>query len=223
MRAAVVCLLTCLLTPAFAQMVEVTDQGETKTTVKGAQKMREYLLKRKGQKPTEERAPAQDSVGGAGAPRYLAIHVGTFFDDQAYKWGHGDQTDIGRLNAGVTYRMGEWVNSMDLLFRGDFMSYDLDESAARKLSFSALITFPDANSRFPLYFGAGLGAGIFIKQVDKESSLSLDYSILGGARFFDVFESVGLMAEIGMKNHLLLLSDGQFNGVFINVGTIFSF
>jgi len=145
------------------------------------------------------------------------------FADQSYKWGPRNETDVGGLNAGVTYRLGEWVNSMDFAMRVDYTHYSLPSDSARKLSFSGIVTFPDANSHFPLYFGGGLGAGLFLKQLNNESVLALDYQLLAGARFLNVLNNMGLMFEAGIKNHIFLLSDGQYNGVFINVGTVFAF
>lgn len=155
---------------------------------------------------------------------YLALHLGSFVDDQAYQWGQSSRQDnIGNLSTGVTYRIGEWVNSMDLLFRADFSSYKLKQGTPVKMSLMPAIVFPDANSRFPLYFGAGAGLGIYFKQIESESSLSLDYQLIAGARFFDVFENTGFLIETGLKNHFHLLSDGQFNGVFVTLGTVFTF
>lgn len=203
--------------PALAQMVEVQDNPPS-----GKEKAREYFTDRKANAPAPaaQRAPTQE---GGGGPRYLALHIGSFFTSQAYKWGDGDQDDKAKLNAGVTYRLGEWVNSMDLAFRFDYTNFQFDEGSARKLSAGVIITFPDASSRFPLYFGGGLGAGFMIKQINDESALALDYSLIAGARFLNVIESIGFMVETGLKNHLHLLSDGQFNGVFFNVGTVFNF
>ncbi len=204
--------------PALAQIVEVPD--ETPPAV-GKERATEYFKERKA---ADAKAP-RASQGAT--PRHLMIHAGTFVSDQGFKWGDGSETNIGRFNAGVTYRMGEWINSMDWSLRVDFMSYkvtkDFAEEDARKLSFSALITFPDSNSRFPLYFGGGIGPGFFIKQIDNESPMTFDYSILVGARFHDVIESTGFMIESGLKNHLHLFSDGQFNGVYVNVGCVFAF
>lgn len=221
-------ILSC---PALAQMVEVDDNSGTtvsrpKTrTETGKKKAGSYFQTRKAAKATgQDRQPADDGGGGsAGAPRYLALHIGTFFSDQGYKWGLGKQDDIGELNAGLTYRLGEWVNSMDFAMRVEYTSYSLDEGPARKLSVLPIITFPDANSHFPLYFGAGVGAGFFLKNIRKESALALDYQIFGGARFLNVIQSLGFMAEVGLKNHLHVFSDGQFNGFFVNVGTVFTF
>ncbi len=209
-------LLACTIvaSPAMAQLVEVPEES---TTEVGTEKAREYFKERK----RESSAVASPSAGAA--PRFLALHLGSYFSDQGYKWGKGNQEDIGRLNAGVTYRMGEWVNSADWSLRIDFTSFELDDGLARKLSFGAILSFPDANSRFPLYFGGGLGMGFFIKQLEDESPITLDYALFGGARFFDVIDAVGFMVEAGLKNHLHLLSDGQFNGVYFNVGTVFAF
>ena len=142
---------------AFGQAVEVKDAPAQPAT--GKEAAGEYFKARK----VDDSARRVAGDGGA-TPRYLAVHVGSFFTSQAYKWGEGDQDDPGKLNFGVTYRMGEWVNSMDLAFRFDYTNYEFDEGNARKLSFGGILTFPDSNSRFPLYFGGGLGAGFFIKK-----------------------------------------------------------
>src|SRR5262245_24092004 len=106
-----------------------------------------------------ERAPASSS-----REHYLNIHLGTYVDDAAYNWGQsGKQSDVGGLNVGVTYRVGEWTNAMDLLVRADFTSYDLNAGHALKMSLLPVVTFPDATSHFPLYFGVGAGLGIFFK------------------------------------------------------------
>ena len=86
-----------------------------------------------------------------------------------------------------------------------------------------MLTFPDANSQFPLYFGLGVGPGFFIKQLESRSSLALDYQLIVGARFMNVFDQLGFMVESGLKNAALLGTPGQYNGVFVNVGTVFAF
>lgn len=83
--------------------------------------------------------------------------------------------------------------------------------------------FPDASSKFPLYFGVGAGLGVFVKQLSGESAMSLDYQVLAGARFFDLFNNAGFFLEAGLKNHMHMLSDGQFNGTFVAAGSVFTF
>lgn len=220
-RWALLTLLVLMNVKAFGQAVEVTDDSAPQT---GRAKAQEYFQTRKAsthRAANPERQPA--SEGDGGAPRYLAVQFGTYFSDNAYAWGHGDQRNLGQLDAAVTYRLGEWVNTMDFALRVNYTDYNLSEGHARKLSFGGILTFPDANSRFPLYFGAGLGAGFFLQQIHDESVLALDYSLMAGVRFFNVFDQVGLLAEVGLKNHLNLLSDGQFNGVYFNVGAVFAF
>ena len=198
--------------------------GERQTGKKAASK---YFADRKKVNPQpvievddrgSGRSPAQ-----AGGPRVLALHVGTYLDDDVYKWGSRDNKDAGKLTAGVTYRIGEWVNSMDLYLRVDFNTYKLKEGKPLKMSLMPVVTFPDANSGFPLYFGAGAGLGIYFKQIDDEGSISFDYQLITGVRFFELLGSAGLTVEAGLKNHIHLLSDGQYNGVFAAVGTVFNF
>ncbi len=202
----------------YAQMVEVEDEQPAT----GRQRASEYFQKRSQNQP-QSTSTSSRVVNSSGDPRFLALHIGGFLDSNSYNWGRSDQSDTGKLNLGVTYRMGEWVNSMDFLFRTEFTTFGLDEGRAQKLSFLALLTFPDANSRFPLFFGAGLGPAVFTRQIADESVLALDYQVIAGARFFDVIETVGFQVELGLKNSIHLLDDGQFSGFFLGVGTVFAF
>lgn len=154
---------------------------------------------------------------------YLAIHANMFMSSQSWAWGPRSITNPGTWGLGVTYRLSELSNNMDLNFRFEFTEYDVSGMRPLKFSIMPLITFPEANSQFPLYFGAGIGPGIFFRQVDGESALALDYTLVVGARFFDIEGRIGFFIESGLKNHLQLTSDGQFNGVFLASGAVFTF
>lgn len=208
----------CLLVAfsARAQMVEVQDSGQS-----GKAKAEKYFQKRKPS-DTTERAPSSDSAPGP-KPHFFALHIGTYVDSQGYNWGNGDQHNIGKFNAGVTYRLGEWVNSADFMIRMEYSSYSLDEGDARKLAFLAMIGFPDSNSRFPLYIAAGVGPGFYLKQLHGQSAVSFDYQLVGGARFMNVIDNLGFFVEFGLKNDIQLFSEGQFNGLFLGAGTAWSF
>ncbi len=172
-----------------------------------------------GSTDTQRRRPA-----AASSDHYLAVHMGSFISDNSYQWGTpSNQTNVGSWNIGVTYRIGEWHNSMDLGLRVDLQSYSLRDGRANKLSFVPVITFPDAGAKFPLYFGGGIGFGVFTQQLPSESPLTLDYQLFAGVRFFDVINNTGFFVEAGLKNHFLVFSDGQFNGNFGALGCVFTF
>ncbi len=182
----------------------------------GNQKADDYFKKRT---PVSENRTARSN----GDAHYLSLHMGGYLDDKSYNWGGESKDDVGKFSLGLTYRMGEWVNSTDFLIRIDMNSFSLAKGNTTKMSILPMLTFPDANSGFPLYFGAGAGLGVFFKQLEGESSLSLDYQLVAGGRFYNVLDNVGLFFETGLKNHIHLLSDGQFNGVFLSAGTVFLF
>jgi hypothetical protein len=155
---------------------------------------------------------------------YLALHLGKLVNAESWKWGKNSKSkNVGSATVGVTYRVKERMDTTDFLIRIDFNEYDIDGKKPQKLSFLPMILFPEASSEFPLYFGAGLGLGVFFKQLDAESSLALDYQLIVGIRFFDVFENVGLFLESGLKNHIQLTDDGQVNSSFISTGALFTF
>ena len=163
--------------------------------------------------------------GAAAGSHYLAIHVGAFVDSQAWAWGHnGTPKKIGDGTFGLTYRFGAGApHEYDWAIRIDYLNYSLPQGSAAQISFLPMLIFPEAESQFPLYFGAGVGPGIFFKQTPNSSPLSLDYQLVGGVRLFDLYKSTGFFIETGVKNHLNLIGAGQFNGLFISVGALFTF
>ena len=93
----------------------------------------------------------------------------------------------------------------------------------RKMAFLLAASFPDAASKFPLYFGVGAGPGVFFKQINDESRVTLDYQLFMGLRLFEIFEQTGFYIEGGLRNHLQLTSDGQLNGTYLSAGAVFTF
>jgi hypothetical protein len=168
-----------------------------------------------------DRTVASSSGSGGSTEHVLMLHIGGFLSSHAYNWDGGDD-NAGKANYGVTYLLDTW-SSMDVNLRLDFNEYKLQDSHPIKLSILPLLTFPMAESHFPVYFGAGAGPGIFFKQANGYSNLSFDYQFVVGARFMDLYENLGAFAELGIKNHILLTSGGQFNGTALNVGAVFTF
>jgi hypothetical protein len=155
---------------------------------------------------------------------YLSIHFGKFMESSAWEWGQKERQDnVGNYQLGITYKVDKFTDTMDWNIRIEGTEYDVAGEKPFKLSFVPIILFPEATSKFPLYFGAGAGLGVFFRQVKEESYLAFDYQLLMGARFFDVYENAGFFIESGIKNHLLLLTSGQFNSVFLSLGAVFSF
>lgn len=177
--------------------------------------------------PHDREAAVRDDAGSSPVgpqDHYLALHLGAYVSDNAYRWGSADsQANVGDATVGLTYRIGEWTHTMDAVFRVDYSAFGLDQGTAGKLSILPMITFPEATSRFPIYLGAGAGLGIFTKQINGKSALSIDYQVVLGARFFEVIGSTGFFIEGGIKNSFFLLTDGQFNGTFVAAGPVFTF
>lgn len=185
----------------------------------GKQKAQEYF------QSDLEKSKSNGSGGGGGGSRdhYLAVHASNYMQSEAWVWGTKDkQKDIGKSGLGVTYRFDEWGQS-DLNIRFELNEFAAVEQKQLKFSIMPVVVFPEADSQFPLYFGVGGGLGVFFKQVDQESSLSFDYQLFMGARFFNIAGSTGFFIETGLKNHIHLLSDGQLNGTYLSLGALFTF
>jgi len=153
----------------------------------------------------------------------LMLHLGRFINSQAYDWGSTSPlNDTGQALYGITYLFDQW-HGMDLNIRIDFHEFNVSNNRAVKIALLPLWTFPKVETRFPLYFGIGGGLGIFMQQLTNKSNLSFDYQFIMGARFLDITPGFGAFVEFGLKNHLHLLSNGQFNGTNFAGGVVFNF
>lgn len=193
---------------------------ESEAPKTGRQKAQEYFQS-DSEKSKGSSSASSSSVGST--DHYLAIHFSRFMQSETWRWGQpGKEKNTGRSGFGVTYRFQEWGQS-DLSVRFELNEYHVVDQKPMKFSIMPVILFPEAGSQFPLYFGAGAGLGVFFKQIDKESSISFDYQLFMGARFFNIYGSSGFFIETGIKNHIHLVSDGQFNGTYLSLGALFTF
>ena len=162
----------------------------------------------------------------SGDERYLTFGLSNYMSTDSYNWGQSGKENndkVGKWGIDMTYRISDYNNLLDQAVRVSYTEYEPTGKRASKMSFLYAMTLPDAGSKFPLYFGFAVGPGIFFKQLENESPLSLDYQLYVGLRLFNVFENTGFYVEGGLKNHLQLTSDGQLNGTYISAGAIFTF
>lgn len=165
---------------------------------------------------------SEDGAISAGE-RYLMFGASLFTKTEAFNWGTvNKQEDVGKFGVDMTYRLDS-TNYIDYALKVAYTEYEVQSQRANKMSFMYAAILPDAGSKFPLYFGAAAGPGVFFTQLSNESSVTLDYQLFLGLRIFDLFGSTGFYLEGGMKNHLQLTSDGQLNGTYMSAGAIFSF
>lgn len=177
---------------------------------------------------TTGRAAAQkyfqsDSESGNPTENVLMLHYGQFVSSNAYSWAdQSPVSDAGLSTMGVTYLLEQW-HGFDLNLRADLINYNVGGFGAQQLVILPMVTFPRAEHKFPLYFGAGLGPGVFVQQLANKSALALDYELVAGLRFMDLYQGVGTFIEAAMKNDFFALSTGQFIGSALEFGFVFNF
>lgn len=170
-------------------------------------------------RPSNERINAKNSAGTTYAyARQIGLSAGTFFQGKSYQW-LGDEVDGWAMQ--LDYRgpaePGDFIGQGFRLGFQKFQSMDVDLS---KISLLWSLTFP-ARVSFPVYIGANLGPGFFLRQIEDESWLTLDYQAYLGLRLNSSHSQ--FFIESGMKNHLLVLSNGQFSGWFVASGVAYKF
>lgn len=155
---------------------------------------------------------------------YLTFGLSSYLSDESFSWGQdGKETEVGKWGFDINYRLGEYPNLMDELFKISYNEYKPNGERAAKLSVLYAISFPESSTQFPLYFGAAGGLGVFTTQLSGSSSISFDYQLYLGVRLFNLYENTGFYVEGGIKNHILLTSKGQLNGTYVSAGGVFTF
>ena len=209
-------------------VVTLANQAKADAPKVGRAAAAKYFQKNSNQDQSSTRDLASETGSSAGnsgsGTRFLTFGASVYTKSDSYGWGKGgDESGIGKWGVDMSYRLSQYNNLLDYSLRVSYNEYEPNNQRTSKLSFMYAATLPDAESRFPLYFGAGAGAGVFLNQLSGESPLTLDYEVFLGMRLFDIFERTGFYLEGGLKNHLQLTSDGQLNGTYISTGAVFTF
>lgn len=214
-------ILSTYLTPAFSK--NAPKVGKTAAAKYFQKAPADYEYNSRG--PSDEGSSlGGGSSGSSQSDHYMMVGLTSFVQSQAYRWGDANEKgeNVGKWGVDVSYRISQDEYLFDQAIKISYSQYELSEKLS-KIGFLYSISFPEAETRFPLYFGIAAGPGVYINQLKEESVLSLDYQLYFGLRVFDLFDRTGLFIEGGLKNHLHLLSDGQYNGTYLATGAVFAF
>ena len=84
--------------------------------------------------------------------------------------------------------------------RASVMISRLQKDIPVSIELTPLITFPELETAFPIYFGWGLGLGFYPYYViEKKASFSLHSPFLVGFRLFELYSNLGLGLELDTR------------------------
>ncbi len=210
-------------TICFAVLFVLTTKLHADAPKVGKAAAAKYFQKNPDQDALQYRNTASELLNSS-TERYLSLGLSTYSKSESYSWGTTTkQDDIAKWGADISYRLSQYNALLDYSLKVSYNEFEPANQRANKISFLYAATFPDAGSKFPLYFGVAGGVGVFMTQLPDESPVSFDYQLYAGARIFDVFEKTGFYVEGGLKNHLQLTSSGQLNGTYLGAGAVFTF
>ena len=154
--------------------------------------------------------------GEVPSQKILAVAVGSLINSKNYNWSEenfsGWNVEAFYQSAGTGY-FGQG-------FHLEMQKFAADNTELTKLSFLVSLTFPRRLS-FPVYLGLAAGPGYFLKQQENESDFTFDYKAYLGLRLHQVNSQY--FVQSGVKNHVHVLSDGQFVGWFVSSGVAYTF
>ena len=172
-----------------------------------------YFIDKSETPSVVSRAPSSNKGSYA---QLFSLTAGTLVNGTSYGWA-GE--DLGGWNMQLAYRRGT-SSFLAQAFHFEFQKFTTEEEEFSKVSLLLSFIFPKSVT-FPVYIGAAAGPGFFLKQLGDESSLSLDYKAYVGLRLNQ--EHSQFILESGVKNHVHMLSDGQFIGWFVSSGVAYKF
>ena len=98
----------------------------------------------------------------------------------------------------------------DVQLRASLLASQLEEGKEVSLELSALLTFPEIRSQFPIFFGMGFGLGFYPFYILEDiPSFSFHSPFLLGIRLFEIYHNLGVGAELNLRIHFPM-SERQF-------------
>ncbi len=162
------------------------------------------------------RVPASQSFNLQG-DQILAVAVGSLINSKSYNWA-GEESIPG-WNVEVFYqKAGTGIFGQG--FHLEMQKFATGDDELTKVSMLFSLTFPRRLS-FPVYLGVAAGPGYFLKQKENESDFAFDYKAYLGLRLNQIHSQY--FVQSGVKNHVHVLSDGQFVGWFVSSGVAYTF
>ena len=132
--------------------------------------------------------------------RRLGLYIGTSVHGEE---GQNTLKPFSSMVLGLSQRLREFptVGSADL--RVELRSMRLSTHREWLVSVTSVFSLPDVSSGFPVYAGAGGGAGLFPRHlVKKRPVLSLNALLFGGVRMVDWYENAGAFGEVSVQFQL---------------------
>ena len=161
-------------------------------------------------------APSAGAAASGVSEQLLAISVGSLINTKSYHWS---EQELAGWNIEAFYQR----NTSGYFGQGyhlELQKFATDSEEFSKISFLLSFSFPRRLS-FPVYLGVAAGPGFFLKQQEGESEFALDYKAWLGLRLNEKHSQYFLHS--GVKNHVHVLSDGQFVGWFVSSGVAYKF
>ena len=161
--------------------------------------------------------------------RHLMLQLQGTVNGTAYRWFSDVDRQVERVGLALSYRLSDIGRFADQVLRVRLQNFRFDSdnkdsgNKATKLAILLGISFPDTPSNFPLYFGGAVGGGIFLSQVKNKSVLAFEYQIFLGWKSQPIYRSGGISLELGLHNHIHLLSKGQYSSYYFATGLNFLF
>lgn len=197
----------------FAVSLLFSTPGQSSSSNTGRDAAMKYFTRKR--LTTSQRSP--QSTAAPSGDHILALSVGNLLNSKSYNWlgedPKGWNLELFYQNATEGY-FGQGYH-LELQKFSESGSPDLS-----KVSFLVSFTFPRRLS-FPVYLGAAAGPGYFFQQKQNESEFTIDYKAWLGLRLLD--DRSQYFLQSGVKNHVHVLSDGQFIGWFISSGVAYKF
>ena len=126
--------------------------------------------------------------------------------------------------AGFRQQIWKISNIGDISLKTEIQSFLLKTGRATQINVNPVFSLPDTENGFPIYVGLGAGIGFYPYYILMgEPSLSLNGQFFTGLRLVNLYENLGLSAELVLNMHVPFKESQLYMETIASLGLLFSF
>ena len=155
------------------------------------------------------------------SPRDMVLYLGSSVYSGAKSFKRKPFTSF---IAGFRQQIWKISNIGDISLKTEIQSFRLKNGRATQININPVFSLPDRENGFPVYVGLGAGVGFYPYFILMgEPSLSLNGQFFAGLRLVNLYENLGLNAELALNMHVPFRDSQLYMETIANLGLIFSF
>ena len=155
--------------------------------------------------------------------RNMVLYVGSsLYSDSTAK--NFKSIPFSSVIAGFRQPIREVPQVGDFSLKTEIQNFRLKTDRVTQINITPLFSLPEAQSKFPVYVGLGIGFGFYPYFIlAGKPALSLNGQLFAGLRLINLYKNLGLNGEVVLNMHVPFKERELYMETIANLGLLFSF